>query len=137
MLNKWLEAAKKVRNIMDTAGAMLNDEQALKIPDLYRKWDETSSYVVNERRLYEGILYRCLTAHEGQADWTPTNAPSLWAKVLVPEENVIPAWEQPDSTNTYKTGDKVTHNNKIWVSSIDNNSWEPGVFGWIEIGGEE
>ena len=41
-------------------------------------------------------------------------------------------WEQPDSTNPYMAGDKVTHNGKTWVSDIDNNVWEPGVYGWTE-----
>jgi C-terminal processing protease CtpA/Prc len=30
-------------------------------------------------------------------------------------------------------GDKVTHNGKVWESIVDNNSWEPGVYGWTEI----
>lgn len=29
--------------------------------------------------------------------------------------------------------DKVIHNGKTWVSDIDNNVWEPGVYGWNEI----
>ena len=60
----------------------------------------------------------------------PTDTPSLWAKVLIPNENIIPAWEQPDSTNPYIKGDKVYHNGQIWVSAMDGNVWEPGVYGW-------
>jgi hypothetical protein len=30
-------------------------------------------------------------------------------------------------------GDKVAHNSKIWESIVDNNAWEPGVYGWKEI----
>ena len=33
-----------------------------------------------------------------------------------------PEW---DSSNTYNTGDKVIHNNKIWESAVDNNNTEP------------
>ena len=65
--------------------------------------------------------------------WEPKNAPALWAKVLIPDETVVPEWEQPDSTNPYSAGDKVTHNGKTWVSDIDNNVWEPGVYGWTKI----
>lgn len=57
----------------------------------------------------------------------------MFAKVLIPDENVIPDWEQPDSTNYYKLGDKVRHNGKIWVSDYEVNTWEPGVFGWTEV----
>lgn len=41
-------------------------------------------------------------------------------------------WAQPGSTNPYMLGDKVRHNGKIWMSTIDNNVWEPGVYGWAE-----
>ena len=53
---------------------------------------------------------------------------------LVGSTTEPPEGAQPDSTNTYKKGDKVIHNGKTWVSDVDNNSWEPGVYGWSEIG---
>jgi hypothetical protein len=96
-------------------------------------WKESVDYVVGERVLYNDVLYKVITAHTSQADWSPNIAPSLFAKVLIPDDNVIPEWEQPDSTNPYMTGDKVSHNGKTWVSVIDNNVWEPGVYGWEEV----
>ena len=54
----------------------------------------------------------------------------LWAEVLIPSEDVIPDWKQPDSTNPYKTGDKVKYDGKTWISKIDGNVWQPGVYGW-------
>ena len=30
-------------------------------------------------------------------------------------------------------GDKVKHNGKTWESDIDNNVWEPSVYGWSEV----
>ena len=132
-MNKWLEAAKPVRAVMDQAGAMLTDEQAATVPTLYRAWEADIDYAVGDRRLYENTLYRCLQAHTAQETWNPADAPSLWTKVLIPDPNVIPEWEQPDSTNPYMAGDKVTHNGKTWVSEVDNNVWEPGVYGWAEV----
>ena len=132
-MNKWLEAAKPVRAVMDQAGAMLTDEQAATVPTLYRAWETGVDYAVGERRLYDGILYKCLQPHTSQETWNPEDAPSLWAKVLIPDPDVIPEWEQPDSTNPYMAGDKVTHNGKTWISDVDNNVWEPGVYGWSEV----
>jgi hypothetical protein len=60
-------------------------------------------------------------------------APSLFAKVLIPDIDVIPEWVQPDSTNPYMKGDKVTYKGKTWISTIDNNVWAPGEYGWDEI----
>ena len=109
------------------------DKQALAAPALYPLWRSGVYYAAGIRVLYNGTLYKVLTAHTSQDDWTPDAAPSLFAKVLIPDETVIFEWEQPDSTNTYSAGDKVTHNGKTWVSDIDNNSWEPGVYGWTEL----
>ena len=80
-----------------------------------------------------GILYKVLTAHTSQAEWEPGVAASLFARVLIPDENVVSEWAQPDSTNAYMTGDKVTHNGKTWKSDVDNNVWEPGVYGWSAV----
>ena len=79
------------------------------------------------------MLYKVLQNHTSQDDWTPDVAPSLFAEVLIPKADTIPDWVQPDSTNTYAKGDTVTHNGITWVSDYDNNSWEPGVFGWTEM----
>lgn len=112
---------------------LATDEQACEVPALYPTWKEGLVYKVGERITYDDVLYKVLTEHTSQADWTPDAAPSLFAKVLIPDENIIAAWEQPDSTNPYMTGDKVSHNDKIWISTVDNNVWEPGAYGWDEV----
>lgn len=110
----------------------MTDADALEAVQLFPLWDTTATYAINDRVRYDGTLYRCLQAHTAQETWTPTDAPSLWAKVLIPDPDTVPEWEQPDSTNPYARGDKVTHNGKTWVSTIDGNVWEPGVYGWAE-----
>ena len=108
------------------------DEQALSVPVLYPAWRSGVDYVTGQRVLHGGVLYKALQDHTSQDDWTPDAAPSLFAKVLIPDAEIIPEWEQPDSTNPYSKGDKVTHNGKTWTSDLDNNVWEPGVYGWTE-----
>ena len=130
----YLSSAQKLRAAINGAGAMLTDEQALTVPLIYPAWSgDGVSYVAGDRVMYGGALYKCLQAHTSQSTWTPTDAPSLWAKVLIPTPGEIPDWEQPSSTNPYAKGDKVKHNGKIWISTIDNNVWEPGVYGWTEV----
>lgn len=90
-------------------------------------------YVVGKRLEYNGTIYKVLQAHTSQETWTPPDAPSLFAKVLIPDSSTVPEWEQPDSTNPYAKGDKVTHNGKTWISTADGNVWEPGVYGWEEV----
>ena len=122
-------AVKQARQITD-------DTEALKVKMLYKQWDKQidKPLEVGEYIQYQDVLYKVLQAHTVQEAWTPTNAPSLFAKVLIdPTSETILDWEQPDSTNPYMKGDKVIHNGKTYVCTIDNNVWEPGVYGWEEI----
>lgn len=128
-----IELARKLRPYIEKAAVSLSDEDALEAVQLFPAWNSAATYAVGDRVRYKDILYSCLTAHTAQADWVPTAAPSLWVKVLIPDPDVIPEWEQPDSTNPYSDGDKVTHNGKTWVSNIDGNVWEPGAYGWTEV----
>lgn len=130
---KLSEALRKRRLIEKGVDKGLDDTEALEAPELFPQWSEEASYQTDQRVRYEGVLYRCLQAHTAQSGWTPTAAPSLWAKVLIPDENVVPEWEQPDSTNPYQIGDVVTHNGKTWICTAANNVWEPGYYGWDEV----
>ena len=110
----------------------VDDNTALRMTEFYPEWASDTDYTAGYKAQRGGKLWRCVQAHTSQTGWEPENAPSLWAKVLIPDETVIPEWEQPDSTNAYIKGDKVTHNGKTWVSDVDGNVWEPGVYGWTE-----
>ena len=123
------DEAQKIIEALVTLREAATDEMALKVPMLYPEWREGVEYKAGKRVQRDGVLYTVLIEHTSQSDWPPEVAPSMFAKVLIPGSG-IPAWEQPDSTNPYNKGDVVTHNGKTWVSTLDNNSWEPGVFGW-------
>lgn len=122
-LKAFINAIKTIRNTID-------DTTALTIPDLYPQWQENKSYQLNDRVLYNDILYKCLQSHTSQPTWNPVDASSLWARVLIPDPEVIPDWIQPDSTNPYMIGDKVKYNGHTYISIIDNNVWAPDIYGW-------
>ena len=130
-----IELARKLRPYIEKAALSLSDEDALEAVNLFEQWHDGISYEEGQRVQYENILYKCLQSHTAQAGWTPTAAASLWAKVLIPDENVIPEWEQPSSTNPYMRGDKVMFEGQIYESTIDNNIWSPAAFpqGWILV----
>ena len=97
-----IELARKLRPYIEKAAASLSDEDALEAVNLFPSWDSNEEiYSVGDRVLYNDILYKCLQSHTPQSNWNPETATSLWAKVLIPDANVIPEWEQPDSTNAY------------------------------------
>lgn len=128
-----IERARQLRAVIESLAETLDDESAAESIELFPVWATDTAYAVGDRRRYGGVLYKCLQAHTSQETWNPGDAPSLWAKVLIPDPGEIPEWEQPGSTNPYMMGDKVRHNEKIWISVIDNNVWEPGVYGWNEV----
>lgn len=118
------------------ASEVTDDAKALAIQEFYDDWEVGVKYEVGTYIRYEGVLYKVITAHTSQSDWTPTSASSLFAKVLTdPTGETINEWVQPDSTNPYMAGDKVTFNGKTYESVIDNNVWSPSAYpaGWKEI----
>ena len=128
------ELARKLRPYIQKAAISLNDEDALQAKELYPIWSgDGIQYQKDARVRYNEVLYKVLQAHTSQEAWTPQAASSLFAKVLIPDENVIPEWQQPDSTNPYQVGDKVSHNGKVWQNTIANNVWQPGVYGWNQV----
>ena len=129
---KMIDRARQLRHTIEELSTTLDDENAVKNIELFPRWEYPHDYAVDDRVRYEDVLYKCLQSHSSQETWTPVDAVSLWAKVLIPDPSVIPEWEQPGSTNPYMRGDKVRHSGKIWVSIIDNNVWEPGIYGWEE-----
>lgn len=130
-----IELARKLRPFIEKAAMYLEDEDALEAVQLFPHWTENTGYFIDDKVQYEDTLYRCLQNHTSQVGWTPIAAASLWAKVLVPDENTIPEWEQPGSTNGYQIGDRVRYNDKVYESTIANNIWSPAVYpaGWQEI----
>lgn len=114
----------------------LPDEVAIVAPTLFKEWTQDVVYAEGDRVRYDDKLYRCIQNHNAQSDWTPTAAPSLWVAILPGQGGTeIGEWVQPDATNAYKTGDKVTYNGKTYESLIDNNVWSPAAYpgGWKEV----
>ena len=134
-MGKLVDLAIKLRPYIEKAASKLDDTDALEAIQLFPKWESNIKYEKDDRVRYENILYRCLQSHNSQESWTPLAAASLWAKVLIPDENIIPDWEQPDSTNGYQIGDKVNFEGKTYESLINNNIWSPSAYpaGWKEI----
>ena len=126
-----LKRARELRKLIVKASISLSDEDALSGVELFPEWESGKEYVVGDRYRYKMVLYRCVQAHTSQDDWTPDVTPALWVVVSLDE---WPEWVQPTGAHdAYNTDDKVSHNGKHWISTIDANIWEPGVYGWREV----
>lgn len=136
-MNKIFLAQQMNRFVqMSVQSANLTDEQAMQIADLYPDWTAMKAYPENEIVKYgvnadgETQLYKVIQAHTSQADWTPDTAASLYKKIGFTDEGVS-IWTQPlGATDAYMKGDVVSFENQLWKSTVDNNVWQPGVYGW-------
>lgn len=122
------EMLTQLRTLMKPYIDEVDDEVAVTVPSLFDPWVPGIDVVADERRYFSGVVYRCLQPHRTQADWTPDVTPALWTVVSLEE---WPEWVQPTGAHdAYQTGAKVSHNGGHWISDVDNNVWEPGVYGW-------
>lgn len=126
------EKARALRPLIEKAAVSLDDSDALEAVELFKAWYFGISYLADERVRYGDKLYRCVQSHTSQADWEPDRTPALWTEVAKPGE--IPVWKQPTGAqDAYMIGDKVhypTADDPVYVSTVDNNVWEPTVYGW-------
>ena len=126
-----IERARELRKQIELLAENLNDETALDNKELFPNWDINVEYEVNKRVHYGDNLYRCVQTHTSQANWNPSQTPALWTRVFIEE---WPEWVQPSGAqDAYMINDKVSHNEKHWINTIDYNTWEPGVYGWDEV----
>lgn len=129
---RFVEYVDPAQSALDELLPTLTDEQAELVPSVFPEWAVSKSYAVGNRVRYEGKLYRCVQVHEAIEGYEPPNTPALWVRTA--PEGEIPEWVQPTGAHdAYNTGDKVTHNGKTWVSTMDANVYEPGVYGWSEV----
>lgn len=138
MIMDRITRARELRRMIETNAQTMEPETAAEYPELFPEWqDDGREYPARKILRRNGELYKVNDGmgHRSQPDWPPELAPSLFAKVLTdPTGETVLEWVQPDSTNGYTLGDRVTHNGKTWENTLADvpNTWEPGVFGWEE-----
>ena len=75
--------------------------------------------------------------HDGKT-WVSLTVANVWEPGVsgwreVVEEGGVPIWVQPiGAHDAYALGYVVTHNGSTWTSTVDANTWEPGVYGWTK-----
>lgn len=114
------------------------DEDAGKVYDFFPDWVAGVAYAVDDRVKYDSSVYRCVIAHTSQSDWEPPDVPALWVKIadedIDPDPETIAEWVQPTGAHdAYPKDAKVRHNESVWISTIDYNVYEPGVYGWTVV----
>ena len=144
----WYDLTDKLDELRDKAAKKIEDsdraaqeEEAAgqyRIRDKYRHWTDGIDVVRHEKLYWEGFLWRVEQTHTTQADWPPDVSPSLFTEIAPP--GVVRLWRQPThAENAYNIGDKAKwpkEDSKVWESTIDANTTEPGTLPehgyWVE-----
>lgn len=132
--------AKQIRRALQLFAQTITDESIMmEIADVYPSYAVGAVYKTGTVFSHgsnadgETQLYQVLQDHTSAAEWEPDSAASLYKKVGVTDDGT-PIWTQPlGATDAYMAGDLVSHNGQIWRSDVDNNTWEPGVYGWTAL----
>ena len=127
-----LVQARAARAKMEQAMQYVPDEAVAEYTSFFPAYEAGHTYAAGDRFRYEGELYKVLQGHTAQGDWPPNTAVSLYVRIADPAEE-WPDWVQPlGAHDVYPQGAKVSHQGKRWVSGMDANTYEPGVYGWEE-----
>jgi len=130
MSNPYMKEAQKIRKAIDTFAANQTDETLIDNKAAFEFWRAGINAEKDKIYRYGDDIYKCIQPHTTQDDWTPDKVPALFVKISLEE---YPEWVQPAGAHdAYMKGAKVSRNSKHWISDVDNNIWEPGVYGWSE-----
>ena len=120
-----ISEARKFRAFIEQMALNVDDETAKDHINVFPLWKIGEEYEKDFRVRYNDGLYKVLQNHTSQSDWTPDTAVSLYVMISDPTIE-YPEWVQPTGAHdAYNKGDKVSHNEKHWISLVDANVWEP------------
>ena len=130
LTDKQKELAEFIKGMLPTAPAEIAQANV----DWYKQWQYGEAVNIGDRRWSlvdnEKILYEVYAA-AGDNLYPPVQVPAVWKRVFLEE---CPEWVQPTGAHdAYAKSAKVKHNGKKWISTVDNNVWEPGAYGWEEV----
>ncbi|MCC8122712.1 MAG: hypothetical protein LIO58_04145 [Oscillospiraceae bacterium] len=134
------QAALELRRALQLFVNTLTDEGTMmEVASLYPQWSAGQAYSAGDIVRYgenadgEPQLYRVAQGHSSQAAWTPDASASLFTAVGFTEDGTS-VWTQPTGAHdAYQTGDVVEYSGQKYRSTIDNNVWAPGVYGWEQV----
>ena len=126
------QAAEQLRRALQMFAASLTEEQAMEIATIYSAWEIGKAYKTGDIISYgvnktgDPQLYKVVKDHTSQADWTPTDVPSLYDAFGLDEQG-YPVWSPPTGTHdAYSIGDIVNYDGTLYRSKIDGNTTVPG-----------
>lgn len=118
--------------LAEIAAETLPERDAQAVALLVTKWEGNGvAYATGRVLERNGNLYEVMQPHTSQADWAPEVANTLFRRLYAPTGG-IPLWQVWDGHNDslHQVGSEVMHYDLHWISTVPNNHWEPGTYGW-------
>lgn len=137
-----IDRARQYNRTLQALAQGISDESVVaRIPDVYPLWQPQRLYQFGEYAAHtcgdqsKNQVYKCLQGHLSQSGWTPDTESALWKRVGYGQSD-LEMWVQPlGAFDAYNSGDRISHNGVAYISTLDGNVWEPGVYGWeVDIG---
>lgn len=126
-----LARTEQFRKCLQMFAASLNEENALQIVAVFDPWEVGKTYHVGDYVTYgenavgDPQLYKVVSIHTSQADWTPDTVPAIYEPLGL-DENGVPVWSAPSGAHdAYNVGDVVNYNGTHYKSLIDGNCTTP------------
>ena len=116
----------------------LDSEMAMEVACVYPPYVVGKLYKANEMFTYgkNGVgdpqLYRVVSEHTSQADWTPDVTRALYTPIGL-NDSGYPIWSRPTGGHdAYNIGDIVDYNGTLYKSLINGNTYSPEEYpdGW-------
>ena len=135
------QAMEQFRRAVKLFAASLSEDLAMEVATLYDAWKPDTTYTAGTYLTYgtnsvgDPQLYKVVSDHTSQEDWTPDATPALYEPIGL-DESGYPVWSQPSGAHdAYNTGDIVNFNGKYYESLIDGNTYSPEAYpaGWKEV----
>lgn len=136
-----MQVAEQFRRVVQMFAGSLSEESALEVASIYDAWKIGKPYVAGEFVKYgtngvgDAQLYKVVSAHTSQSDWTPDVTPALYTPIGL-NDSGYPVWSRPTGAHdAYNKGDIVDYNGALYESLIDGNVYSPDEYeaGWKNI----
>ena len=121
MRSDILQQAQDIRASMDAAAVVLTDKQAAKSPRLYPTWTAGLAVKAGDRLYYPSTdrLYKVLSDHTTQADWTPDAVPALYTVIDVAHSGTQDDPIPYNGNMALQSGKYYTQNNILYLCNRD------------------
>lgn len=137
-MNKKLQTWEQIGRALQMFAQTLTSEDAMEIATLYPPYEVGKNYATGVFFTYgkndvgDPQLYKVVQDHTSQADWKPSETPSLYEPIGL-NESGYPVWSKPSGAHdAYNIGDIVDYNGTLYKSLIDGNVYSPEEYpsGW-------